>query len=86
MDCATKLFVRKSKKMEKLLISVSCLDPCKTNLQLHAERANYVAHMHRYANVFAMNLDSPVNHGWDEEKNGLRIETCYAEEFDGTFT
>ena len=41
------------------------LPPCQENLKLYRRRANYVATIFNSANMLQMDLDSPLEHGWD---------------------
>jgi len=45
-------------------LDLCLLPPCRAVLELHARRANYVAHMWRNAHVCYQRLPSPIGHGW----------------------
>ncbi len=60
-----KLFVQKFER-EKEIIDLSILPPCKENPRLHILRANYVAMFFKQANGLMLQLDAPVDGGWNE--------------------
>eukprot|EP00794_Sanderia_malayensis_P002605 gene2605-biopygen2134 len=65
---------------EKKIIDLSLLPPCKENLRLHILRANYVAMIFRQANGLMLQLDAPVDHGWNEAGSVRWSDTCYPED------
>lgn len=51
-------------------IDLCMLPPCRSSLQLHARRANYVAHVWKNAQVQYQHLPSPVGNGWIQACDG----------------
>eukprot|EP00794_Sanderia_malayensis_P020967 gene20967-biopygen15473 len=65
---------------EKKIKDLSLLPPCQSNLKLHVERANYVALMYREADRLMMDLNDPVNHGWNEEGSVVWSDESYPDD------
>ena len=59
------LFWKTWRKKGKV-IDLSLLPPCQMSLRLHIIRSNYIARIWRQASTNMMELQSPQNHGWDE--------------------
>ena len=59
------MFTSKYDKGKKSL-DLCMLPPCQENLKLHMRRANYASTIFSSANMSQMDLDSPLEHGWDE--------------------
>ena len=74
-----KIFLQKFEK-EKIIIDLSLLPPCKANLKHHIMRANYVALMFRNANRLILNLEEPINHGWNERGRVMWSSVCYPDD------
>ena len=56
------------------------MPPCETNLKLHIMRANYAASIFRNANRLILNLEEPINHGWDERGRVMWSSICYPDD------
>ena len=56
------------------------MPPCEANLKYHIMRANYVALMFRNANQLILNLEDPINHGWDERGRVKWSTACYPDD------
>ena len=63
-----------------VLIDPSLLLPCKANLKYHIMRAHYGALMFRNAYRLILNLENPINHGWDEKGRAKWSTTCYPDD------
>ena len=55
--------------------------PCETNLKLHIMRANYVASIFRNADRLTLNLEQPINNGWDEKSRDMWSSACFPDDF-----
>ena len=53
----------------KMYVDLMLLPPCSSNLQLHIDRASYVANLFTESKWLMMLLDDPEEHGWG--KKGL---------------
>ena len=78
-ELLNKIFLQKFER-EKKIIDLSLLPPCETNLKLHIMRANYVASIFRNANRLILNLEEPINHGWDERGRVMWSSICYPDD------
>lgn len=56
---------------------LSVLPPCESALALHAARSNYVARMWRLAHRALLFLDTPANHGWNEDLSIHWVDITY---------
>ena len=54
------------------------LPPCYENLLLHIKRANYVAYLVHHANELKPQLESYLQHAWDETAAATWVETAAA--------
>ena len=61
------------------------LPPCQENLKLHMRRANYVATIFNSAIMLQMDLDSPLEHGWDENLATVLSIMAFSEDISDTF-
>ena len=73
------IFLQKFEKENKI-IDLSLLPPCEANLKYHIMRAFSVALMFRNANQLILNLEDPINHGWDERGRVKWSTACYPDE------
>eukprot|EP00794_Sanderia_malayensis_P001870 gene1870-biopygen1697 len=62
--CFWKVFERKG-----IVVDLSLMPPCAANLHLHIARSAYVANINRNADRLELDLESPVEHGWDARGN-----------------
>lgn len=62
-DARFQLFERKQKK--GVIVDLSLLPPCQSALELHFERANYVARVWKLAGTAMVNPPHPAGRGWD---------------------
>ena len=49
------------------MVDLSLLPPCKSSLEKHINRANFVARVWRQASQSIIDIEEPVNHGWLED-------------------
>ena len=61
---------------EKKIVDLCMLPPCKGNLRLHFQRANYVAYVMRHAHLLRPNLQNFSLHGWDETSGEAKWVTA----------
>ena len=78
-ELRNKIFLQKFER-EKKIIDLSLLPPCQANLKLHTMRANYVASIFRKADRLFLNLEEPMNHGWDERGRVIWSSVCYPDD------
>ena len=45
---------------------------------MNVKRTNYVSNIYKYANRIMMELDDPVNHGWDETGQAIWSRDPYS--------
>ena len=64
-------------KKNNLIVEISLLPPCRENLQFHVMRSNYVGYIFRNADRLFIDIDSPTNHGWDEQLKVIWSSLCY---------
>ena len=57
------------------VMDLTLLPPCQDNLNLHIDRACYIANFYSESTRLKMLLDSPSLHGWDIEGNAIWSET-----------
>ena len=60
------IFWRTFQKDNKV-VDLSLLPPCKSSLQKHINRANFVARIWRHASQSIIDTETPANHGWLED-------------------
>ena len=60
------LFMKKYTKENKV-IDLSLLPPCKTTLNLHLQRCNYVARIWKCSGSAENNYPLPTEHGWNAD-------------------
>ena len=73
------IFLQKLEKENKI-IDLSLLPPCEINVKYHIMRAKYVALMFRNANRLILNLEDPINYGWDERGRVKWSTACYPDD------
>ena len=66
------LFHRKYAKQNKV-VDMSLLPPCKSTLEKHLQRANYVARIWKCCDISNTDYPHPSHHGWNGD---LEIEWC----------
>lgn len=52
-------------------VDMSMLPPCKSSLQLHCQRSNYVAYVWKNSHVSHPDIPAPIGFGWELDENGL---------------
>ena len=74
-----RMFVEKFEKKKKI-IDLSLLPSCSDNLRLHCKRANHVAMIFKQADRLILELEEPVNHGWNERGSVVWSEVWFPED------
>ena len=78
------MFTSKYDKGKKSL-DLCMLPPCQENLKLHMRRANYVATIFNSANMLQMDLESLLEHGWDENLATVLSIITFSEDISDMF-
>ncbi len=52
---------------ENKVVDLSLLPPCKSSLEKHISRANFVARIWKQASKSIIDIEQPANHGWLED-------------------
>ena len=78
------MFTSKYEKGKKSL-DLCMLPPCQENLKLHMRGANYVATIFNSVNMLQMDLDSPFEHGWDENLATVLSDIAFPEDISDMF-
>jgi len=52
-------------------VDLSMLPPCRSSLQLHIKRANYVAHLWKNSHVAYPEIPAPIGFGWELSSDGV---------------
>ena len=73
------MFNRKFQKEGKT-IDLSFIPPCQANLQRHIIHCNYVTSIYERANRLNMCLDSPKDHGWDDNGSLIWRDICFPDD------
>ena len=61
-------------------LDLCMLTPCQDNLKLHMRRANYVPTIFNSANKLQMDLDSLLEHGWDDNLATVHSNIAFPED------
>ena len=62
-----------------------CATTVSRNLKLHMRTSNYVATIFNSANTLEMNLDSPFEHGWNENLTNVWSDIAFPEDISDMF-
>ena len=65
-EARKRIFWKNFERDEKVT-DLSLLPPCKSSLEKHILRANYVARISRQARKPIVEIEEPQNHGWNED-------------------
>ena len=66
------IFINKFKS-ENQAFDICNLPPCSKNLLFHINRSNYVSSIYKNASRIQIELEPPIEHGWDDQGNSILV-------------